>query len=418
VRSAVLLTALACTAAVAVAFVSRTPAELRNDKPGPEATDPSRGPSFSDAEIQRHAAYRGPGYLSFALGLLMEVAFLVVLAQGGMDALARATDRLPGPWPVQAAALGMALVVLNALLVLPLDYVRGFAIAHAWGLSTQDVGGWASDRLRSAAVGAVTSAVAAVAFFAVVRWQPRTWWLWGWGAFTLLTVVLVFLYPVVIAPLFNKFTPLEDRSLVERVQGLAGRSGVEIEDVLVADASRRTTAENAYVAGFGSSKRLVLYDTLVASGSEDETALVVAHELGHRIEKHIWKNLLLSAASLFVGFGVLAWLSDRSWAWEWAGASGVSDLRAIPVLLLFAMTAQLLTLPLENSISRRFEARADSIAVELTEDPRTAVRVWRRLAYSNIADLKPPEWLVWSLYTHPPVSQRIRAALAQAAHEP
>ncbi len=411
------LALFACASAAAVALVSRTPAEVRLDAPGPDAADPSRRAQFSDAEIHRHAAFRGPGYLSFVLGIALEVAFLVVLARGGMDALVRIAGRAPGPWPLEAAAVGAAIVVLNTLLTLPLGYVRGYAIPRAWGLSTQSFGGWISDAFRSLAVGAVISGLVAVIFFAVVRWQPRTWWLWGWGAFTLLTVVLVFLYPVIITPLFNKFTALTDRSLVERVSDLAERSGIQIDEVLVADASRRTTAENAYVAGIGSSKRLVVYDTLLASGSEDETTLVVAHELGHRVEDHIWKNLVLSSTGLFAGFAALAWLANRGSVWEWAGASGVSDLRAVPVLLLFALGAQLVTLPIENSISRRFEASADAIALDLTNDPQTAVRVWRRLAYSNIADLDPPVPLVWALYTHPPTAQRIQAALARASAE-
>ena len=143
-------------------------------------------------------------------------------------------------------------------------------------------------------------------FFALVRWQPRTWWLWGWGAFTLLSVLLAFVWPVLVAPLFNRFTPLQDRDLSGRIRALAAAADVSLGDVLVADASRRSTAENAYVAGFSQTKRMVLYDTLLRSGTERETLFVVAHELGHEAESHVLKNIALSSAGLLGRFSLLA----------------------------------------------------------------------------------------------------------------
>jgi STE24 endopeptidase len=266
--------------------------------------------------------------------------------------------------------------------------------------------------VRSLLVAVVTSAIAAVAFFSIVRWLPRLWWMWGWAAFTALTALLVFVWPVLIAPLFNKFTPLEDQGLASRIRSLATDAGVRVDEVLVADASRRTTAENAYVAGLGETKRVVLYDTLVRAGDDDETLFIAAHELGHDVEGHVWKSVLLSSAGLLVGFVVLAWISRYDRLWSWASASGIGDLRAIPVLLLFLTTAGLLALPLQNALSRRFEARADEIAIELTRDPSTAVRVFRRLAFSNLADLRPPPPAVFWLYTHPPIPDRIRVLMA------
>ena len=130
------------------------------------------------------------------------------------------------------------------------------------------------------------TAVAAVAFFAVVKWQPRAWWLLGWAAFTALTALFTFVYPVVVAPLFHNFTPLQDSELKSRVVSLAADAGIEVEDVLVADASRRTTAENAYVAGLGATKRIVVYDTLLEAGADEDVGFVVAHELGHQEALH------------------------------------------------------------------------------------------------------------------------------------
>lgn len=173
-----------------------------------------------------------------------------------------------------------------------------------------------------------------------------------------------------------------------------------------------------YVAGLGPSKQVVLYDTLLRSGSEDETAFVVSHELGHQRENHVVKSLLISFVGLFVGFAALKVLSSRGGLWEWGGASGIGDLRAIPILLLFSLVAGLLTLPVQNTVSRVFEEKADDVALELTEDPDTAIRSFRRLALSNLADLRPPRIAVLWLFSHPPIADRIEAAIAASPGGP
>jgi STE24 endopeptidase len=258
----------------------------------------------------------------------------------------------------------------------------------------------------------VTSAIAALVFFAVVRWQPRTWWVLGWGAFTALTAIMFFLWPVVIAPLFNRFTPLEAGPLNDRARALAEEAGVPVDEVLVADASRRTTAENAYVAGLGRTKRLVLYDTLLKSDREDQTLFVVAHELGHQAKNHVLKNLAIASAGLFAAFAFLGWLGGRAAFWDWSGASGPGDLRAIPLLVLLSIGLTLVATPVESALSRRDEAEADRVAIRLTDDPGAAVSAFRRLALANLADLDPPGIAVAAFYSHPPIPDRIDAVLA------
>ena len=415
VRAILIIGAISVASAALVAFVSRTPAEVRAAKPGPEATDPSLGPDFTDEQISRHAAYRGPAYLGFALGTLVEIVLLVALARGPFRRLADATEGLPGGWATRALLLGAALALATWLVGLPLSFVRGYAIAHAWGLSTQDAVGWLTDGLKAAGVGAVVTAIGALAFFAAVRWFPRTWWLVGWIAFTALTAFIVFAWPVLIAPLFNRFTPVEDQSLRARVVALAREANVDIDEVLVSDASRRTTAENAYVAGIGSTRQVVLYDTLIRAGDDDETAYVVAHELGHEVGNHILKGVAASSAGLLAGFGVLSLLASRGSLWEWTGASGVGDPRALPLLALFVTVATLTLLPVQSAVSRHFEREADATAIRLTEDSDTGVKVFRRLAFSNIADLRPPAVAVWALYSHPPTDERIRSVLRSRA---
>jgi STE24 endopeptidase len=402
---------LALVSAALLGYLSRAPASLRRAEPPPGAVDPANGARFGELARQRSAAYNRASYAGFFIGAALRVAALVVLALGLWRRIVEALEVVPGGWPMHALLLACTVVVLLSVVTLPLAYVRGHVIEHAWGLSTQGLGGWLADRLRSLAVGCCTTGVAAVAFFGVVRWQPRTWWVWGWAAFTLLTILAVWLWPVVVAPLFNRFSPLGRGPLAAEVTGMAQRAGVDIDAVLVADASRRTRAQNAYVAGLGETKRVVLYDTLLDAGERRETLWIVGHELGHAASRHVVKGIALSAAGLLVGFGALAWLAARPGAWAWAGATGIDDLRVIPVLLLVVTVAGLVGLPVENAVSRAFERRADTIAIELTGDADAAVRVLRRLALRNIADLDPPQWARLLLYSHPPIPERIRLAL-------
>lgn len=413
-----ILAVLSLAAAVLLALLSRTPAQIRTATPGPDATVPARGAEFSDAHVARHGAFQKARYGALVLSLMLHVATLVVLARGPLSRLVDLFERAPGGWWSTAALSAVTLIVVLALVALPLAFVRGYVIQHAWGLSTQSWVAWFIDRGRGLAVSSVIGVIAAIAFFGVIRWQPRTWWVLGWLAFAGLSALLAYLWPVVIAPLFNKFEPLEGGRLRDRVVALAQSADVDVGEVFVVDASKRSTTENAYVAGIGNSKQLVLYDTLVRAGDDDETAFVVAHELGHQVERHVVKNVLLTTCGLFVGFAVLAWLAGRPGVWSWGGADGVDDVRALPILLLFALGANVVALPIESAISRSFERRADQIALRLTDDRDTAVRVFRRLAFSNLSDLRPPAAAVWALFSHPPVADRIKVALAHDAPGP
>lgn len=409
---------LALVSAGVVAFVSRTPESVRAAAPGRAETDPSLGATFSPQDVSRNGAFRGPGYLSYALGTVLTFVTLLLLARGPVQRLADRLETVRGGWTVRVLIVAAAVTVALAVISLPLGYVRGLVVSRDWGLSTQSFGAWLTDQGRGVAIGLIFAGVTAVVYFGLVRWQPRWWWLYGWAAFSLLTVLFTFLWPLAVAPLFNKFTPLEDPALTHRILILADEAGVPLNEVLVADASKRSTAENAYVAGLGATKQLVLYDTLLKNGDENETLFVVAHELGHKVRNHVVKGLLLACAGLFFGFAALAWLSHRSSVWAWAGAGGVGDIKALPLLLAFASLAGLLTLPIQNAVSRHFESQADETAIHLTHDPDTAVRVFRRLAFSNIADLRPPQIAAWLLFTHPPIADRIEAVVAGSGSAP
>lgn len=399
--------------AVVIAVMARTPGDPAATRPGPGVHDASLGAHFTDEQIARHGSYRAPMYALVGISTLVSLSLLVLLARGPWAGFVDRIGGAPGGWVVLAFVAAASLTLLSILVALPLAYVK-LRIDQAWGISTQDLTGWSVDRGKSAAVGVAIGAIAACAFYGVVRAAPTTWWLWGWGVFSALTGIMFLLYPVVIAPLFNTFTSLPEGELRAQILQLGEEAGVPLDDVLVADASRRTTAENAYVAGIGPTKRMVLYDTLLDSGTPEETLFVAAHELGHRRESHILKGLVMACLGLFVGFALLKWLSGVAAPWRWAGANGVGDLRALPVLLLFSSLLTLVVTPVQNAASRAMERDADRIAVDLTDDPEPAVSSFRRLAFSNLSDLRPPAALVALLYTHPPIRERIERALQRS----
>ena len=225
-------------------------------------------------------------------------------------------------------------------------------------------------------------------------------------------LILSFVAPVILEPLFSRFTSLTDLELAGSLRSLADRAGLPVQRILVADASRRTRKLNAYVSGLGRTRRIVLFDTLLADASGREAELVVAHELGHRRAHHLAKSTLLgmlgAAAFVIVAWGLLRWPALR----QSIGAASPADPRMVPFLLLLASVLGLLASPLGAALSRRWERQADVFSLELTRDLETFESTHRRLALSNLADLDPPRLLYLAWFSHPTPPERITAAQA------
>jgi STE24 endopeptidase len=345
----------------------------------------------------------------------MAAALLAGAAIGigpGVRRLGRLAEQLTGGrWPLEALFLAAGVTIVVFLAGLPFSYGRYLHDRH-WGLSTQSAGGFASDAIRGTSFEIGVALVTALGFIAIVRALPRGWPLAAGGFAVGLTVLLIYILPVVYEPLFNRFTPVEP-DVRARVVRIADRAGVKVGDVLVADASRRTTRRNAYVSGLGSTKRVVLYDTLLAESTPKEVDLVVAHELGHVAHHDLLKGTILAstgaAAAVALVWALVSWQRLASWI----GASGPGDPRWLPFLAFVVAAASIVTLPGLNALSRRMEAAADRAAISYTRDPQTAIAVEVSLARSNIADLQPNRF-----YTHPPTLDRIQAALDWRASHP
>jgi STE24 endopeptidase len=285
-----------------------------------------------------------------------------------------------------------------------------------YGLTEQAWGAWAVDYGKSLLVSWVlTSLVLLVLVFAARR-SPRRWFAWAGGAAAALTLAGSFLYPLVLEPVFNEFHPLPDGPLRTSVLKLADEQGVEVDDVLVADASRRTTTLNAYVSGFGSTRRVVVYDNLVKDLPRDEARVVIAHELAHAKHDDVVVGTGLGAVGALLGVSLLALVLDSSWVRRRADVTGPADPAAVPLVLALGAVALLLVSPVQNSVSRAIEVRADRDALVATGESATFVSMQRELALASLSDPTPPAWSQFWFGSHPTVLQRagLPAALERA----
>jgi STE24 endopeptidase len=386
--------------------------------PAPRADQLTALGEFPRDQVSRarafHADLRPGSYGSMALGLI--VALVLGLSPLGARLVAAIGRPFGGNWIAEAVLGGLVVLLLSDVLTLPLTAWR-HAVVVRYGLSTQSWSAWGVDLLKSWAVGAVIGGLAVLGFFTVVRLAPRWWWAFGAAGAFLLVVLLSFVVPVVVEPIFNKFTPMADGPLRTQLMALADRDGVPVRDVLVADASRRTTAVNAYVSGFGPTRRIVVYDTMLTEATPDEVVSVTAHELGHAKDDDVLTGTLLGA--LGVSAAVIALYLLGSWVWllRLAGVGSIGEPRAIGLLLALATLAGLAGGPASAFVTRRIEARADAHALALTGDPATFEDMQRRLGTVNLSDPDPPKWEYLLSASHPSTVERMAAARAYARGE-
>lgn len=385
--------------------------------PRPPAPDPLE--AFSAEEIAACVAYAKPrqrwGLASFGVDLLLLVALALT---GAGQGLVESFAGLAGGFQPGRAALAVALVVLaQAVVSLPFS-LRSFGQDRRAGLATQRLSKFLLDWAKARGIGLVLTVVPLAALILAARYRPIAY---PWSAAAvgaLLVVVLAVLGPVVLEPLFNRFVPLAAGPLRERVLRMAEAMRVPVRDVLVSDASRRTTRVNAYVSGVGRTRRVVVYDTLLRPGSqepvtperEDEVALVLAHELAHVAHRDVLWGTVAGALLTGVGVLLLNWLLGLGWLRDLFDVGGLGDPLVAPGLLLLGAIGGLLASPVASAVSRWAEARADWTALEVSHDPGTAVVVERRLALENRADLRPNRLLVVLFASHPPTMARIAQA--------
>ena len=336
---------------------------------------------------------------------------------GGLDLLNKLLLGWIGGGMVQQLVLLAVFAAIGGLLELPFTLWQTFRLEERFGFNKMTWKLWLADTLKSTLLGAVIGLPIAALILWLMGAAGRFWWLWAWGAWMGFNLLLMLIYPTFIAPLFNKFQPLDDPTLKERVTALMKRCGFAAKGLFVMDGSTRSAHANAYFTGFGASKRVVFYDTLLRQLNAGEVEAVLAHELGHFKHRHIVKRLVAMFALSLAGFALLGWVSTQ--VWFYAGL-GVQPNMAAPnsalALLLFMLAVPVFgffVAPLPAQLSRKHEFEADAYAVAQTSGADLSAALLK-LYQDNASTLTPDPVFVKFYYSHPPASERLARMAAPA----
>jgi STE24 endopeptidase len=292
-----------------------------------------------------------------------------------------------------------------SLITFPLVVYSGWHLPRKYGLSHQSFGSWSLDVVKGGVVGGLILLPLIELLYFGLRLLPDWWWLVGGIFYLFFTVVMVNLAPVLIMPLFNKFIPLENDEIRNRILALGEKTGAQVKGVYTMDFSRRTSEANAFVTGIGNTRRVVLGDTLLNNYTSDEVEVVMAHELGHHVHGDIWRGIILDSLVTLFGFFLANLVLHATLGWF--GYREVGDVAAFPLFVLI-MSVSLATMPVMNAFSRARENAADQYALDVTGKAQAFISSMKKLANQNLADPNPPAWVIWLLYTHPPINQRVK----------
>jgi STE24 endopeptidase len=384
---------------------------LEPAQPGPPATPVDELDYFGSGQLEAGRDFRGEIRLLGLLGLAVEFAVLGILVAGRPRRMRARLERLQARPLLGGAAAGALISLTLSLAGLPVG-IWAHEVAVDVGISVQSIGGWLFDRARSAGIAALYAAVGALLLVGLQRRWARSWWLAATGVVVAFAVASQFLAPVVLAPIFNDFERLPDGPERRDVLELADRAEVEIGDVYRVDASSRRTSLNAYVSGFGSTRRVVIYDNLLDSADQPALRSVVAHELAHVKQRDIGRGLLFVA--IVAPFGML-FVREAGAAFAARTGTGPGQIAALPAYAL-ALTIATFALGIAgNQLSRSVEERADRFALELTGDPAGLTDLRLILTRRNLSDPDPPGWSQLLFGTHPSTVERLGLAQAYEA---
>ncbi len=347
------------------------------------------------------------GLLEGSFGAALLIGWTLL---GGLNALNLALLAWLGPGLLQQVALLAAFTALGALLELPLSWYRTFVLEQKHGFNRMTPRLWLSDGLKGALVGAAIGLPVVALLLWLMQAAGPLWWLWAWALWMAFNLLLLVLYPSLIAPLFNRFEPLQDPALKTRIETLLARCGFKAQGLFVMDGSKRSAHANAYFTGFGPAKRVVFFDTLLQQLAPGEIDAVLAHELGHYKRRHILKRIVLMAVLSLGALALLGWLAQQVWFYTGLGVTpNLMQPNGALALILFLLVTPLVGFfasPWMSALSRRQEFEADAFAAAHA-DPRDLASALLKLYQDNASTLTPDPLYVRFYYSHPPASERL-----------
>jgi len=307
----------------------------------------------------------------------------------------------------QALLFFAVLVLISGAAGLPFDLYHTFILEKKYGFSTITWRLWLADMAKSIILSAIIMAIIISAVMGFVILLPLSWWFWGWVFFTIFQIMLLWLYPVLIAPLFNRFEPVQDEALTEKITTMLAKAGLQARGIYQVDEGKRSRHTNAYFTGIGRSKRIVLFDTLLSSHTHDEIVSILAHEIGHWKGKHILKQLVFMIITSLLLFYIIYHVVN------WSPLFNAFRINQSPVYAGFFLVSLYLEIigfylsPIGVAVTRHFEREADRTAVHLTGVVQPMINALKRLAKDNLSNLHPHPWYVCFYYSHPPLVDRI-----------
>jgi STE24 endopeptidase len=380
------------------------------------ALDEARAAGFSDETIQTGLNFAFERRILFWIWTALDLGLLYVLAISGLGR--RWADRClawtHGYRIPAALCLGLGYLALHEIVTLPVSIAR-FYQSRAWGMGSADydLANWLRDHCLNIGVNLIWEAVVVIGLYALLILLPRVWWLVAPLGAGLLGIAYAYLAPIWINPLFNEFKPLQETqwsNLQPRVRTLIDEAGIPVQEILVMDASRQSSHTNAYFTGFGATRRIVLYDTLLKKHTPDEIDSVLAHEIGHWHHDHIAKGILLGVIASVFGFWVLDRFLRGAVAKPPWNLHSTADPAGLWLILLLFNVGAWIAMPAENLVSRHFERQADEMSLELAKEPDAFIKCEWKMAVDNKSNVTPTPWNVWLFSSHPPTVERIRMA--------
>lgn len=336
-----------------------------------------------------------------------DVLFLIILLSGILPWYTRHIADIHWHFIPSGLLFMAGPAVIGFILDIPFDIYGTFVIEKRYGFSTITAKLWITDLLKNLILSIVLTGLLLSAFLALVYYAERTWWFWGWLLFALFQLVMLWIYPILIAPLFNTYEPVKNEELREKIVDLMAEAGLRAKGVFQVDSGKRSRHTNAYFTGFGKTKRVVLFDTLIASHSIDEILSVFAHEIGHWKKKHIIKQLIAIETVSFFLFYIAYRLIDWAPLYHTFGFDRITPYVGIFLISAYLKPVSFFFRPLLSSLSRKYEREADDYSLSLIGTTAHLADALKRLAKDNLANLYPHPLYAWFYYSHPPLTERV-----------
>jgi len=375
-------------------------------------TQPNEEPTLNQARQEKAKKYAGARRVLTIGNLALAGILLLLLIFSSLSL--KLTGLLSLPVVAAASTYFVILMVAYAVLSAPLSYYRGFVLPHRYGLSVQKLSGWLGDKAKSEVLSLALGAGIIAAIYWLITSFPSIWWLISWGIIVLLTIILTNLAPIIIGALFFKMKKLTDADLKQRLEQLAQRARIKISGVYIIELSSKVTGANAALMGLGNTKRIVFSDTLLQQYSPSEIEIITAHELGHHRHNDIFRLFMTQSAVWLIGFYVASLTFEVSVVP--LGFKGISDIAALPLLLLILAIISLLIAPLANTYSRHIEVAADDYALRLTKDSESFISAMTRLTDQNLSEAQPSRWVEFLTHAHPCYTKRVEYARYYQTH--